>query len=202
MPSRRIAAILLPLALAAQAPAQPPAPSAAGTFFVEPVTERSIDQLPPGPLFWRIERFASLAEAESGRAPTALAANVAGRAWRFTLGPAGGASPGGERVAEIGPVPRFAAPRYLLRLNRAGGPPGARTPVHSHPGSEAFFVLGGELSQRTPHGTLRVAAGQAMNGHAPGMAMQLTSSGTSDLEQLVLFVVDATRPFSEPARLD
>ena len=41
-----------------------------------------------------------------------------------------------------------------------------------------------------------------MNGHAPGMTMQLTSSGAGPLEQLVLFVVDATRPFSTPASFD
>jgi quercetin dioxygenase-like cupin family protein len=99
-------------------------------------------------------------------------------------------------------VPRFEAPRYLLQVNRAGGPPGARTPVHRHPGSEAFLVLSGELSQRTAHGSMRVAAGRSMNGHEPGAVMQLTSSGAEDLEQIVLFVVDATQAFSTPARFD
>ena len=41
-----------------------------------------------------------------------------------------------------------------------------------------------------------------MNGHGADMAMQLTSSGTVDLDQLVLFVVDADRPFSSPATFD
>jgi hypothetical protein len=41
-----------------------------------------------------------------------------------------------------------------------------------------------------------------MNGHGAGMAMQLTSSGASALDQLVLFVVDADRPFSSAAVLD
>ena len=76
------------------------------------------------------------------------------------------------------------------------------TPVHSHPGSEAFYVLSGQLSQRTGHGIARSGAGQAMNGHGADMAMQLTSSGTADLDQLVLFVVDADRPFSSPATFD
>lgn len=41
-----------------------------------------------------------------------------------------------------------------------------------------------------------------MNGHAPGMAMPLTCTGAGEFEQLVMFVVDAGRPFSEPARFE
>ena len=41
-----------------------------------------------------------------------------------------------------------------------------------------------------------------MNGHGADMAMEVFSAGTSDLEQIVMFVVDATRPFSSPAKLE
>jgi hypothetical protein len=41
-----------------------------------------------------------------------------------------------------------------------------------------------------------------MNGHGPGMAMEVFSAGPSDLDQLVNFVVDATKPFSTPAKLE
>ena len=77
-----------------------------------------------------------------------LAAEVAGKAWLFTLGPKGGSTPGGTEVAEIGPVPPITAPEYLLRINYGSGPPGATTPQHSHPGSEAFYVISGQLGQR------------------------------------------------------
>ena len=40
-----------------------------------------------------------------------------------------------------------------------------------------------------------------MPGHAPGMAMEISSSGTGDLHALVMFVVDATKPFSSPAMM-
>lgn len=181
--------------------ASPPA-SPSGTFRVDAIAERTVGRLPAGPLHWRIETFASLAAAQAAAGPLSLTAEHAGRAWLFTLGLAGRSTPGARHVAEIGPVPIVRADRYLLRVNRAGGPPGATTPAHSHPGSEAFYVLAGQLSQRTPHGIGRVEAGQAMNGHGADMAMQLASSGTTDLDQLVLFVVDADRPFSSPASLD
>jgi hypothetical protein len=146
--------------------------------------------------------FSTLAQAQAAVGPTSLAAEVSGKVWLFTLGPGGGATAGGNKVSEIGPVPPINAPEYLLRINHASGPPGAKTSVHTHPGSEAFLVLAGRLGQRTPHGVSYADAGQSMNGHGANMAMEVFSAGTTDLEQLVMFVVDATRPFSSPAKCD
>lgn len=170
-------------------------------FVIKPVAEKKLSQLPSGTLFWQIENFPTLAEAQAAAGQTGLAAEVEGKAWLFTLGPKGRSTPGGSRVAEIGPVPPVSAPEYLLRVNHAGGPPGARTPVHTHPGSEAFYVLSGQLGQKTPHGIMHADAGQPMNGHAADTPMEVFSSGTAPLSQFVMFVVDATRPFSSPAKL-
>ena len=175
--------------------------ASAQKFDVTLIAEKKVAQLPAGPLFWRIDTFATLAAAKIAAGPTALAADVAGKIWLFTLGPKGGASPGGNKVAEVGPVPPFPAPEYLLRINSVGGPPGATTPVHRHPGSETFYVLSGELSQKTPHGVGRAAAGQSMPGHGPDTPMQVTSSGSGNLRALVMFVMDATKPFSSPATM-
>jgi hypothetical protein len=170
---------------------------------IKPVAEKKLAQLPAGPLYWRIENFTTLAEAEAAAGPTSLACAVAGKVWLFTLGAKGaGVTPGGSLVAEIGPVPAITAPEYLLRINRAGGPPGARTPIHTHPGSEAFYVLTGRLGQRTPHGVVYAEANQAVNGHGADMPMEVFSAGTEELDQLVMFVVDATRPFNSPAKFE
>jgi hypothetical protein len=142
-----------------------------------------------------------LAEAQAAAGPTGLAAEVSGKVWLFTLGQKGGSSPGGKMVAEIGPVPEIAAPEYLLRINNTGGPPGVKTPVHTHAGSETFYVLTGQLSQKSPGGVMRVDAGQSMPGHGPGMPMEISSSGAGDLDALVMFVVDATKPFSSAAAM-
>lgn len=178
-----------------------PSMAAAQKFVVEPVVEKKIKKLPAGPLFWRLENFPTLVQAQAAAGSNALAAEVAGKIWLFTLGPKGGSTPGGKKVIEIGPVPAPNASEYLLRINRAGGPPGAKTPVHRHPGSEAFYVLTGRLGQKTPHGVSHVDAGQSMPGHGPDTPMEVFSSGTTDLDQLVMFVVDATKPFSTPATM-
>ena len=169
---------------------------------IKPVVEKKLKQLPTGPLYWRVETLPTLGQAQAAAGEASLAAEISGKSWLFTLGPKGGGAPGANKVAEIGPVPVITAPEYLLRINHASGPPGARTSVHSHPGSEAFYVLRGRLGQRTSHGVMHADAGQPMNGHGADMAMEVFSAGTTDLEQLVMFVVDATRPFSSPAKFE
>jgi hypothetical protein len=172
------------------------------TFVVKPVAEKTVERLPAGPLYWQIENFPTLAAAQAAAAPTSLAAEVAGKVWLFTIGPKGSATHGGSKVAEIGPVPPITASAYLLRINDAGGPPGAKTAVHTHPGAEAFYVLAGELGQKTPQGESHVETGQSMPGRDPGTPMQISSRGTQDLNALVMFVVDATKPFSSPAKFE
>ena len=172
-----------------------------GTLVIKPLIEKKVTELPAGPLFWRVESFATLARAQAAAGQLGLVAESGGKVWLFTLGPAGGSSDGGTKMAEIGPLPPTAAPVYLLRVNEARGPSGSITPVHSHPGAEAAYVLAGEQTFRTPRGMKRVAAGKAEAGHAAGTPMQVSSSGSVDLHALVMFVVDATKPFSSPAKL-
>jgi hypothetical protein len=195
---RVLVASLLAIAAALSAPAT----MAQQALSIKPLAEKKVADLPSGPLHWRIENFDTLAQAQAAAGPWSLAAESAGKVWLFTLGaPGGAASPGGSKVVEFGPIPRVSATQYLLRINQASGPPGSITPVHTHPGSEAFFVLAGEQSIRGTHGVMRVKVGQPEAGHGADMPMQVSSSGTTDLHSLVMFVVDASRPFSSPATL-
>jgi hypothetical protein len=200
--AQRVIALVLSLCALGLLLSPSTAAAAQGNFVIKPVAEKKLKQLPAGPLYWQLENFPTLAQAQAAEGPTSLAAEVSGKVWLFTLGPKGGATRGGTKVAEIGPVPPVSAPEYLLRINHAGGPPGAKTRVHSHPGSEAFYVLAGRLGQRTPHGVSYADAGQSMPGHGPDVPMEVFSAGTADLDQLVMFVVDSTRPFSPSAKFE
>lgn len=188
--------------------------AAAAPYTVKPLAQKRVKELPAGPLFWRVETFPSLADAKAAVGPdgwnpasvryettTSLIVEVAGKVWVLTLGPMGASTLGGTKLAEIGPVPSVPATEYLLRVNEGSGPAGSETAVHSHPGSEAFYVISGELGQRTPQGEVHVEAGHSINGHEPGMAMQVFNSGSTDLTALIMFVVDPAKPFSEPAKL-
>ena|ERR1035437_1614585 len=165
------------------------------------LAEKKVAELPAGPLFWRIENFAALAQAQAAAGTWSLVAESAGKVWLFTLGPTGGSSVGGAKVAEVGPITRVNATQYLLRINEASGPPGSTTSMHAHPGSEAFFVLAGEQSIRGPDGVMLVKVGQPEAGRGANMPMQVSSSGSTDLHALVMFVVDANKPFSAPAKV-
>lgn len=211
-PCKQVVAALISLCAAAVLSPRPV--DAQTVYTVKPVAQKKITELPVGPLFWRVENFPTLSDAKAAIGPdgwnpasvrfettTSLIAEVAGKVWVCTLGPKGASTPGGIKIAEVGPVTTGAASEYLLRINEGSGPPGSETPVHSHPGSESFYVIAGELGQRTPQGVMRVEAGHTMNGHEAGMPMQVFNSGTTDLTALIMFVVDASKPFSEPAKL-
>jgi hypothetical protein len=175
--------------------------AAAPAFVIKPVAERTVTQLPAGPLYWTVQQCATRSEADALAAaePASLAVEAAGKIWLLRL--SGPAASGGcaTTLARIGPVAPLTASRYLLRVNRASGAPGARTPILSLPGSVAFYLLSGALSLKTAEGEQHVTAGQSMNGHRADMPMQVSSSGSENLDALVMFVVDADRPFSTPA---
>ncbi len=182
--------ILAPLAMAQQG------------FFVKLLAEKKVTDLPPGDLFWHLATFDAKEQAQAMAGPLGLVAEYDGKVWLFRLGRAGEGAAGGTKVAEIGPIPRITAQEYLLRVNEAGGPKGSATAAHTHPGSEAFYVLRGELSQKTPHGVARLTAGQSMVGHGTDTPMVVSNSGSEDLREFALFVVDANKPFSSPAPLE
>jgi hypothetical protein len=167
----------------------------------KPLVVKKLADLPAGPLFWRIENFRTVAQAQAAAGPTGLVAESGGKIWLFTLGPAGRSSADGTKVAEIGPLPPVVAPQYLLRITETTGAPGRMTRVHTHPGVEAFYVLAGEMSQRTARGVTRLGTGQSAVGSDADTPLQNSSSGSTDLHMLVMHVVDATKPFLSPATL-
>ena len=74
--------------------------------------------------------------------------------------------------------------------------------MHTHPGTEAFFVLEGQLSQQTPHGVNVVEAGKTLAGGPPEDPMEVTSSGGEELHWLIMFVLDANKPFASDATFE
>jgi hypothetical protein len=168
---------------------------------VKPLVERKVDTLPTGELYWRIQTWPTREAATAAAGPYTLVAESGGQVWSFTLGAGGVQDAGATKVADVGPIARVAATHWLLRINEATGPAGAVTPIHSHPGSEAFYVLSGRHSIRQVAGTLNVDAGHAEPGRGADLAMQVSSTGDVPLRSLVMFVVDADRPFSTPAAL-
>ena len=84
--------------------ALPPAAAAEpGQFIVSPVAEKKLSELPPGPLYWRIENFPTLEQAQNAAAasPTSLAAAVSDKFWLFTLGQKGARRPAASKSLRL-----------------------------------------------------------------------------------------------------
>ena len=172
-----------------------------GKFVVTKMAEKEVEVLPDGELYWHIENFGSLDEAKAAGGTYSLAAEFDDKAWLFTLSGSKAGGTGGTPVASIGPVPRIDSKTFLLRINNATAPVGAKTTIHTHPGPEAFLILSGQLTQHTPYGMHVLNAGATMPG-VPDQAMEIYSTGDEELRELIMFVVDPTRPFAEAATLN
>ena len=119
------------------------------TFFVKPLVEKKVTELPTGDLFWRIDNFDTKEQAQEAAGPMGLVAEYDGKVWLFTLGRAGEVSKGGKKVAEIGPIPRISATEYLLRVNEAGGPKAAPRPC-THTQVRKRFTFSPENCPKRP----------------------------------------------------
>ncbi len=176
--------------------AVPAAAQSLGKFVVTKMAEMNVDVLPEGELYWHVENFGTIDDARAAAGDYSLTAEFDNKAWLFTLADRKAGGRGGTPVASIGPVPRIDSDGFLLRVNNAVAPVGAKTSIHSHPGPEAFLILSGQLTQHTPYGMHVLNAGATMPG-VPDQMMEVHSTGDEELRELIMFVVDPSRPFSE-----
>ena len=149
------------------------------------LAEKAVQELPPGPLFWRVETIGP--ENKDSAAPMSLVGVVSGEVWLVTLGPMGSATVGATKLIEIGPVQAAQAARYVLSLGRVRGANTANVakPISSE--SSAFFVLKGRLGFATPRRTTHRGAGQgvALAGDGP---TRIFNAGPGDLAAFVMSI--------------
>ena len=161
--------------------------------------EKTVQQLPAGPLTWRLESFATKAAAEAAAGQFGIPFEARGTFWLATVGPGGGASAGGTSVAQIGPVAAPSAASYRVRVQQRVSQPGCEGDIHTHPGAEAWYMLAGEQTVVTPAGETRIAEGQGLVGPPAGTPMQLVYRGGGESDALTFLLLDAAQPNSTPA---
>ena len=162
---------------------------------------------PPNPgkggnIYWTAETFPTLEAAQAATTDAAVAVEIEGMSWLLTLGPEDKVGHGGRWMASIGPIDRFDAPSYLLRVNISDAPTGTETSVHSHPGSEAMYVMSGEVTVNWPDKTSVIKAGEGSPGQPPHTPMLAASTGNNTLKELIMFVVDPSQDFARPEKMD
>ncbi len=152
--------------------------------------------LPRNPaLFWYLDSYPTLADAEAARGPRGSVVESLGRHWLFTIGPRGWHPASGHRVGRIGPLPMIGAERYTAVYMEGIFTPGMASVVHRHPGVEAWYTLDGAMCLETPEGTIHQRAGDPGRMVRGGLPMQLTGIGTETRRSLVLILQDASKPW-------
>lgn len=116
------------------------------------LARQQISRLPDGKVYWHIDRFLSADLARKAGLPTSTVVAAFNATWLFTLSGASWRAKGGERVAEIGPLPIARAPQYQAEYLRSIFAPGTTAPLHVHSGPEAFYAIDGDTCLETPAG--------------------------------------------------
>ena len=142
---------------------------------------------PPTQLHWHIIEFARLsdAEAEARKHRWSKAVSAHDRVWLYVIGARNEAISGGAAKAIIGPMIVPTGDAVSIRFLTSTFPPGMRTRVHSHPGSEAFYVVQGEQCVETPTVRHRITVGNNYVVQS-GLHVQAAAKGRKSLVALIL----------------
>jgi quercetin dioxygenase-like cupin family protein len=214
-PARPVAGRLAGPALAAVLTAAGAAPAGAqldprrGPPGCVPVAERQIERgcyimvehrlgaLPTDvPLHWNIAAYPSRAAAEAARGPRGAVVEALDRVWLMSIAEAGYRAPGGEHVAEVGPLRVEASTPYTAAYMQGIMLPGTETGVHRHPGPEAILTLAGEECMETPAGRLVGRPGGEPVIVPPHVPHRLTIAGTEERRALALMLHDSAQPWA------
>jgi quercetin dioxygenase-like cupin family protein len=158
----------------------------------------ALGRLPQQPIFWHLDIYPTLAEAEVAKGPRGTVLASLGKFWLLTIDVAGWHPSGGSRVAEIGPLPVSTEAQYSAQYMEAIFTPGMTAPAHTHSGPEAWYTLTGETCLETPTGKMIGRAGGAHVIVPGGPPMHLTATGTETRRALVLILHDSAQPPTTP----
>jgi quercetin dioxygenase-like cupin family protein len=193
-----VSSSLLATAAAAQTEGCEAVTKRAGREFGCFITARAeLGPLPKDSAFyWHIDAFATRTAADAARTQRGTVVESLGRLWLFTIAEAGWRPATGERIATAGPLPLIEADAYAAVYMEGVFRPGMRSPIHRHPGVEAWYTLEGEQCLETPQGKLVQRARGAGVMVPGGVPMILTGTGSSVRRSLVLILQDAAQPRS------
>src|SRR5437870_8661501 len=145
-------------------------------------------------VYWHVYSYPTRAEAEAAKGSRGSVISGLGKTWLFVIGEAGQQPPrGAARIAEIGPLTVKPGVKYTAQYMVAVFTPGMTTPVHRHPGPEAWYTLSGEVCLETPNGKVVGRAGESTIVPA-GPPMKLTATGTEKRRSLVLILHETSQP--------
>ena len=158
------------------------------------IAHQPLGSLASTQVFWHLDAYPSRAVAEAARGPRGTVVEALDKVWLLTVEDAGWRSAGGERVAEIGPLPITAGSEYSAQYMEAIFTPGMTSTAHMHAGPEAWYTAAGETCLETPDGKQIGRAGAQQVIVPGGPPMHLTATGTEQRRALVLILHESSKP--------
>lgn len=154
-----------------------------------------LKNLPEGPLFWHLYTYPTREAAERAKGNSSgTVVESLGRIWLFNIATVDWHPASGRKVAMIGPLPKFKAKKYEARyLESISGAGPGHTPVHRHPGVEAWYVLSGAQCMQTPDRTFLIREGET--GLVPADVPMMLTRIAGPERALVLVLQDANKPW-------
>jgi hypothetical protein len=120
------------------------------------ISHADLGQLPQEPLFWHLDLFPTLADAEAAKGPGGTVIEVFEKIWLSTIAGASWRATGGSQVAIIGPLPGLSPDEgYTAQYMETVTVPGHSTSVHRHSGPEAVYTLTGQICLENDSRTCR-----------------------------------------------
>jgi len=162
------------------------------------IASQSVGQLAKAETFWHLDVYATPTEAEAAKASGGVVVESLGKTWLLTIADQGWRPSGGERIAEIGPLPIIAGQTYSAPYMEAIFTPRIVAPSHTHAGPEAWYTQAGETCLETPQGKQIGRAGGPPVIVPGGPPMHLTATGTEQRRALVLILHDLSKHATTP----
>src|SRR5260370_37245767 len=113
------------------------------------IAHEPVGQLTQSQTFWHLATYPTRSAAEAAKGPRATVVESLSKVWLLTIEGAGWRPSGGERVAEIGPLPIKAGEKYSAQYMEAIFTPGMTAAAHRHSGPEAWYAMAGEACLAT-----------------------------------------------------
>ena len=158
------------------------------------IVSEALGQLPEGQVFWSLYNFSDRTAAEEVKRSCETVFESLGKVWLSHIGNNNWQTKGGERVAEIGPLPIKPGVTYHAAHMEAVFSPGMRANIRRHSGPEAWHTVAGETCLETPEKTYLGRAGGPAVIVPEGPPMALTATGTETRKAVVLILHDASKP--------
>lgn len=144
-------------------------------------------------LYWHLDTFPTSKAANAAKGPRGTVVESLGHIWLYTIAARTWHSSGGSRVATIGPLPLIPAKAYAAVYMEGVFRPRMQSPVHRHPGVEAWYTLAGSMCLETSEGIItQHASGPGVMVRA-GVPMILTGTGSVPRRSVVLILQDSAK---------